>query len=592
MQRAPEHYAPRAPSFHSFHLDQEIPEDVKTAAEESDEQKFNRMVALHRETDRYVLPAAAAGAVGGGLLGHYLGKKVGLPVAGAAIGAVPGYLVSGFAANKIPRVRGLRERAWRLHQEIPEDVKTAGIKLAGTDDAALDAEGFYKGQPASPHTVKFKTEFQGIPINVDRPKGFIMKGKDVKGNEWARRYKYDYGFIPKTLGGDKDGLDVFIGPDKKHEYAYWAVQRKEDGSFDEYKCFLGFPDREAATSAYRQHIPKKYFKGMMTMKVEMMHAMLGKVNPNEQIKRASVPGFFDELQWLVKNSAQEEKPIDKGELALRGAGTVGLAAVARPFGEAGAERLLGAQRIYHGTSKGGAESILRAGLDPAFGGGATGGSAAIQSPHFLEESKGRIHVATGPTGRRVVAVPHAGLAGAHEEAMKAGRTLSRAEAERSYLRSLGSGFKGRGEIVGGSIPYEDFVRYFEQDPDQIPGLAFRSTEKVGPENLVKGRVGIRSIVKGRSRDLGRYIAKHPGRFATGAALMAVPAAAAYGGYKLMRPVIGGKEKTSTITDSRFDDLVYVPRSLDQQEVAKGLRQFGRSNIRARLLRALHKAEEE
>lgn len=181
--------------------------------------------------------------------------------------------------------------------------KTAGLKLAGYDDAGEKDVGWYKGELTSPHTVKFKTEFQGIPINVDRPKGFIMKGKDSKGNVWARRYHYDYGFIPKTLGGDDDGLDVFIGPDKKQPYAFWAVQRKEDGSFDEYKVFVGFHSRDAAIAAYRQHIPKKFFNGMMTMKVEMMKAMLGKVNPDEQIKRASASSFLEELQWLLKTSA-------------------------------------------------------------------------------------------------------------------------------------------------------------------------------------------------------------------------------------------------------------------------------------------------
>lgn len=141
--------------------------------------------------------------------------------------------------------------------------------------------GFYKGQPSSPNTVKFKTEFQGIPVNIDRPKGFIQKGKGSDGNDWARRYKYDYGYIPKTLGGDGDGIDVFLGPKKKAPLAFWAVQRKDDGSFDEYKVFLGFDNRDEAVAAFRQHIPKKYFKGMITMKVQMMKAMVGKVEPNE-----------------------------------------------------------------------------------------------------------------------------------------------------------------------------------------------------------------------------------------------------------------------------------------------------------------------
>ena len=182
-------------------------------------------------------------------------------------------------------------------------MKIAGIKLAGKDDIDKTTKGWYKGEPSNPSSVKFKTEFQGIPINVDRPKGFIMKGTDARGNDWARRYKYDYGFIPKTLGGDGDGLDVFIGPNKKAPEAFWAVQRKEDGSFDEYKVFLGFENRDEAIVAYRQHIPKKFFKGIMALRVEMMRAMLGKFDPDEQMKRASALAMADELGWLMRTSA-------------------------------------------------------------------------------------------------------------------------------------------------------------------------------------------------------------------------------------------------------------------------------------------------
>jgi hypothetical protein len=159
----------------------------------------------------------------------------------------------------------------------------------------MKSTGEYNGKPASPDTVKFKTVFQGIPINVDRPKGFLMKGVDKKGNAWARRYHYDYGFIPKTLGGDGDGLDVFIGPNTNAPNAFWAIQRKEDGSFDEFKCFLGFDSRDAAVAAYKAHIPKKLFKSMFAMSTEVMKAMLGRVDPDMQIKRASVAGFVDEL---------------------------------------------------------------------------------------------------------------------------------------------------------------------------------------------------------------------------------------------------------------------------------------------------------
>lgn len=176
------------------------------------------------------------------------------------------------------------------------------VKLAKT------LGGFYQGEPASPDSVKKVVDFQGLKIKVDRPKGFIMFGEDSKGKPWKRKYKYDYGFIPKTLGGDGDGLDVFIGPAKKAKQTFWAVQRNDDGSFDEYKIFVGFDNRDEAIAAYRAHIPKKYFGRLITMSIEMMKAMLG-TDPNEQVngvKTSSWNGFFRELHKLADTTYFEE----------------------------------------------------------------------------------------------------------------------------------------------------------------------------------------------------------------------------------------------------------------------------------------------
>lgn len=139
----------------------------------------------------------------------------------------------------------------------------------------MPKSGTYNGKPADPDSVKRKTNFQGIPIHLDRPKGFVMHGQDEKGAPWSREYKFDYGFIPKTTGGDGDGLDVFLGPNPDAHESYWAVQNKPDGSFDEYKVFLGFDNRDEATAAYRQHIPLRLLRGMISIKVDMMKAMLG-----------------------------------------------------------------------------------------------------------------------------------------------------------------------------------------------------------------------------------------------------------------------------------------------------------------------------
>lgn len=279
------------------------------------------------------------GTLGGVMAGHALWKKPHLAIpasmvigaAGAGLGSVPTLLSESRATKRGKerlRAAGATDKQMeRYNAQLAGAYGTykrqalinavgggllAPAMLLRTKYAASEEQGAYKGVPMSPHTVKFKTEFQGVPINVDRPKGFIMKGTDAKGNDWARRYKYDYGFIPKTLGGDGDGLDVFIGPDKKADYAFWAMQRDDDGNFDEYKVFLGFPDRDAAVAAYRQHIPKKYFKGIVTMKVEMMKAMLGKVNPDEKIKRASITSFLDEFGWMMSTSEESPMPKEAG----------------------------------------------------------------------------------------------------------------------------------------------------------------------------------------------------------------------------------------------------------------------------------------
>lgn len=139
-------------------------------------------------------------------------------------------------------------------------------------------------------------KFQDIHIHIDRPKGFVQEGKDSSGTPWKRVYKYDYGFIKGTTGGDKEALDVFVGPNKSSHDTFWAIQKKDDGSFDEYKVFVGFSSEKDATEAYVAHIPKKLLAGMMSVPIGMMKALLNK-EPSE--KTAQHLAFFDELSRLA-----------------------------------------------------------------------------------------------------------------------------------------------------------------------------------------------------------------------------------------------------------------------------------------------------
>lgn len=136
-------------------------------------------------------------------------------------------------------------------------------------------------------------DFQGLKVRIDRPKGFVQEGKDKDGKPWKRVYSVDYGFLPKTKGGDGDGVDVFLGPDENAKTSYWVVQSKDDGSFDEYKVILGVHSAAEARAIYDAHIPAKFRHSIAAISVEMMKAMLN-VEPDEKI--AFKVGFFAELQ--------------------------------------------------------------------------------------------------------------------------------------------------------------------------------------------------------------------------------------------------------------------------------------------------------
>lgn len=137
--------------------------------------------------------------------------------------------------------------------------------------------------------------FEGMKVRIDRPKGFVQKGVGDDGKPWERTYQYDYGFLPKTAGGDGEGLDVYLGPNENAHDAFWVIQKNGEGKFDEYKVFLGFASKAAAKKAYLAHCPAKYFGGMATMTVQMMRSMLG----HDPLEKVATGFFFEAAQLLV-----------------------------------------------------------------------------------------------------------------------------------------------------------------------------------------------------------------------------------------------------------------------------------------------------
>ena len=100
------------------------------------------------------------------------------------------------------------------------------------------------------------TDFNGIPVVIQWPKGSTRVGKRRDGTPFKTEMRADYGYVPDTVAsGDEERLDVYIGPDPDAEHAYVVEQvRKPSGELDEYKVMLGFGSFEEAVESYEYHI--------------------------------------------------------------------------------------------------------------------------------------------------------------------------------------------------------------------------------------------------------------------------------------------------------------------------------------------------
>lgn len=161
------------------------------------------------------------------------------------------------------------------------------VRKAGAARAAIQIEKARRNER--------RLVYQEIALRIDRPLGTVQRGVGDDGQAWERTYKADYGYIPYTQGGDDEALDVYLGPDPNEPLAHWIVQRKGDGSFDEYKLMLGFPNRAMAKAMWSAHTPEKYFGGVVTTELGMVKALLG-LHPGAIAKAA---GGVDVTKWAA-----------------------------------------------------------------------------------------------------------------------------------------------------------------------------------------------------------------------------------------------------------------------------------------------------
>lgn len=149
------------------------------------------------------------------------------------------------------------------------------------------------------YTLAGTYQFQGLPIAVENKAGSDRKGVDPDGHEWKTRMHFDYGYIRKTVGADNEGIDVYIGPDRKAPHVYIVKQHaiekvKAWGGehcptcgehahdcacpefYDEDKVMMGFPHKKAAREAYLKQYDNPLFLGpISTMTTESFRKLMG-----------------------------------------------------------------------------------------------------------------------------------------------------------------------------------------------------------------------------------------------------------------------------------------------------------------------------
>lgn len=145
--------------------------------------------------------------------------------------------------------------------------------------------------------------YAGLRVRIDRPKGFVQKGKDSQGKSWERTYLCDYGYLAGTQGGDGDGLDVFLGPQEDGK-AFLVHQMKEGGGFDEFKLMLGFPDIKSAKAMYTAHVPAKFLGKIQELAVGLIQGLTGRpVDMNKVAQVACGTAFMLGFEAQLKKLA-------------------------------------------------------------------------------------------------------------------------------------------------------------------------------------------------------------------------------------------------------------------------------------------------
>lgn len=147
-------------------------------------------------------------------------------------------------------------------QQAPSPAEGADSRSAEIDSAAHEAATSPHNDLPEPSQAQIEAgnykkghvRVQGLDISIENPRGSERRGMRPDGTEWRHTMSDHYGYIKRSVGSDNEQVDVYVGPQPDSDRVFVVDQlHQQDGSFDEHKVMLGYPDEASAVAAYRSN---------------------------------------------------------------------------------------------------------------------------------------------------------------------------------------------------------------------------------------------------------------------------------------------------------------------------------------------------
>lgn len=107
--------------------------------------------------------------------------------------------------------------------------------------------GMYLDEPTIKAPRNEKLNLHGLEIVIEWRAG---DRKPSAEGDWSYEVRNDYGYFVNTTSPEEEEMDVYVGPERESTRAFLCSLLNEDGSFNEFKVYLGFSSRKICCEAF------------------------------------------------------------------------------------------------------------------------------------------------------------------------------------------------------------------------------------------------------------------------------------------------------------------------------------------------------